>query len=232
MAVTWLEADALIPTATARLLQSKIVLDIGCGIQPQRLVRPEVHICCEPFMQYVERLQELVRLEPDRNFVVLNATWDQAVQVFPPKSVDTVILHDVIEHLEKEDALRLLQATEPLARRQIVVFTPLGFMPQHHPDGKDAWGLDGGHWQEHRSGWQPEDFDDSWDLFVTKVFHLTDVHGNVLETPFGALWAIKTFPEALTGPMLQVSNRQRVYAAVDKVLNVIWKIKDLLKGRG
>lgn len=230
MAVTWLETDELISAATALLQPTQIVLDIGCGIRPQRLIRPEVHICCEPFMQYVECLQKLVRQEPDRNFVILNATWDQAVQIFPPKSVDTVILNDVIEHLEKEDAKRLLKATESLTRRQIAVFTPLGFMPQHHPDGKDAWGLDGGLWQEHRSGWQPEDFDGSWEVFVTKVFHLTDSMGNVLESPFGALWAIKTFPENESYTLL-VSNRQRVYAAVDKILKVAWKINNIIKGK-
>ena len=79
--------------------------------------------------------------------------------------------------------------------------------------------------------WQPEDFDDSWEIFVTRVFHLTDSMGTVLEAPFGALWAIKTFPDGESGAALPVSNRQRVYAAVDKVLNVAWKIKDFVKGK-
>lgn len=231
MNVTWLETEAFVPTASRSLQDANIVLDIGCGIQPQRFIRPQVHICCEPFDQYVEHLQELVRKEPDRNFVVVRARWDEAVRLFPPKSVDTIFLHDVIEHLEKDEALRLLKETEPIARRQMAVFTPLGFMPQHHPDGKDAWGLDGGSWQEHKSGWQPEDFDEGWDIYATKVFHTTDSMGRELETPFGAFWAIKTFPVDERTAGVRLSNRQRIYAMVDKVLNVVWKVKDMFKGK-
>lgn len=231
MAVIWLETDAFIPTATARLLPTKVLLDIGCGIRPQLWVRPEVQICCEPFEEYIGHLQKKICLDSDRNFVVVKATWGEAVKLFPPKSVDTIMLNDVIEHLEKDEALELLKASQNIARKQIAVFTPLGFMPQHHADGIDAWGFNGGHWQEHRSGWNPEDFDDSWEVFVTKVLHLTDSMGNVLDTPFGALWAIKTFPDSDTGTTLRMTNRQRVYAAVDKVLDMAWKIKNMLKGK-
>ena len=66
-------------------------------------------------------------------------------------------------------------------------------MPQQHPDGKDAWGLDGGMWQEHKSGWSPEDFDDSWDIYASKVFHTADHEGKPFDEPFGAFVAVKTF---------------------------------------
>jgi hypothetical protein len=220
MGVTWLEAAKLFPTAIGTLEQTTVVLDIGCGIQPQRHILPQVHICCEPFSQYIEVLQERIRREKDRTYVVLNATWADALTLFPVKSVDTVFLNDVVEHLEKRDAMALLAATERIARRQIAVFTPLGFMPQQHPDGKDAWGLDGGSWQEHKSGWQPEDFDASWSVFASKVFHLTDSMGKVLEEPFGALWAIKTFPGDKFGAA-SPSVRQRLHAGVNVLCNVL-----------
>ncbi len=98
---------------------------------------------------------------------------------------------DVVEHLEKEEGLRLLCLTERIARRQIVLFTPLGFMPQEHLDGKDAWGLEGGRWQEHKSGWLPEDFGESWDIYASEEYHLHDNMGMPLEKPFGVFWAIK-----------------------------------------
>jgi len=58
----------------------------------------------------------------------------------------------VIEHLDKTEAEILLKQTEKIARVQIAIFTPLGFMPQHHDNGKDAWGMNDATWQEHRSG--------------------------------------------------------------------------------
>ena len=193
--VQWCEKEALMDIAIAELQVVEVVLDIGCGIVPQNYVRPQTHICCEPFGDYVSHLQHKIatREQRDRTYVILNMGWHDAVRYFPTKSVDTVFLVDVIEHLDKEEGRRLLALTENLARRQLVIFTPLGFMPQHH-NGKDGWGLDGAEWQEHRSGWLPEDFGDTWKIFAAKEFHVVDSLSRPLETPYGAMWAIKTYP--------------------------------------
>lgn len=191
MGIKWVEAGELMSMATSTLAGTEIVLDIGCGIMPQRYIRPSVHICCEPFSQYIEHLEKKIINEQDRHWVLINASWEDAVRLFPPKSVDTVFLIDIVEHLVKDEALKLMGPTVEIARRQVVVFTPIGFLPQKHPDMKDAWGLDGGAWQEHKSGWQPEDFDDTWDIYATKAFHHADNMGRHFEKPYGALWAIK-----------------------------------------
>jgi hypothetical protein len=191
MDITWLESNLLFPSVIDKLQKPEVVLDIGCGIMPQKFVRPLVHICCEPFNQYVEHLQKKVAMEYDRSYVIVNATWSEAISIFPPKSVDSVFLVDVVEHLEKGEALDLLARTEKLARKQIVIFTPLGFLPQENLNDKDAWGLDGGSWQEHKSGWSPEDFDDSWSIYASQIFHTSDIYGRAFETPYGAMWAIK-----------------------------------------
>lgn len=195
MGIVRVEAGKLFETVALRLEQVDLLLDIGCGIRPQQLVRPMTHICCEPCSQYVAHLQAAVAASFDRSYLIVNAGWREAVLLFPAGSVDTVFLVDVIEHLDKEEARELLQATVRLARRQIAVFTPLGFIPQSHRDGKDAWGLDGGAWQEHKSGWSPEDFDDGWEIFLADPFHLADNMGNPLAEPFGAFWAIMTKPD-------------------------------------
>jgi len=192
MSISWLDKEDLFPTVRKRLEPACIVLDIGCGINPQQCIRPLVHICCEPFDQYLQRLKEKISDQYDRSYVLLRATWAEAVRFLPPKSVDTVFLVDVIEHIEKQEGLELLRSTEEIARRQIAIFTPLGFLPQKHPDGTDAWGMGGGAWQEHRSGWLPEDFDGSWDIYVAETFHTTDNLGHELEKPHGAFWAVKT----------------------------------------
>ena len=191
--IRWVDRDNLFDEASKALENVEVVLDIGCGIYPQKLIQPRVHICFEPFLQYVEYLQEKVKNEIDKTYVIVNGDWNDAVTKLAPKSVDTIILSDVIEHLKKEDGKRLLAESERIARRQIAIFTPLGFVPQDHPDGKDAWGLNGGSWQKHLSGWNPEkDFDSEWVIIGSKHFHLENNKGEPLEKPWGAFWAIKT----------------------------------------
>lgn len=50
------------------------------------------------------------------------------VKNFPYNSFDTILILDVIEHLEKEEALYLLSKTLNIASEQVVVFTPLRFL--------------------------------------------------------------------------------------------------------
>jgi hypothetical protein len=211
-------------------------LDIGCGIRPQNFFRPQVHICCEPFDQYIDRLREDLRSRQESLYVIIKATWDEAVRLFPERSVDTVFLVDVIEHLEKEQARELLQATEKIARVQVAVFTPLGFLPQHHPDGIDAWGLNGGAWQEHKSGWQPEDFDSTWDIYAAKIFHTKDHTGRPFTTPYGAMWAIKTIDNGFTQSRLYLNVMQAIaicrrslQKAKDRVISLLFRLYGLFR---
>lgn len=176
--------DEFFPAARSRLRPVHTVLEIGPGIQPQTLMKPVIHVCIEPCDQYAERLS---REHP--SLVVLRCTWKQALDLLPPDSVDTVILMDVIEHLEKDEGRGLLDATVRLARSQLVVQTPLGFMAQGENEAKDAWGLDGIDWQVHRSGWLPEDFP-GWEIILCEEFHEHDAYGRRLQVPHGAFFAI------------------------------------------
>lgn len=198
MNIVKVEADKLFAVTSAKLEQVDVLLDIGSGIRPQQLLRPMTHICCEPCLQYVEKLKVITEGSSDRSYVIIHADWRTITGLLPTASVDTVILADVIEHLEKHEAYELLQDTIRLARRQVAVFTPLGFMPQFHRDGKDAWGLDGGEWQEHKSGWMPEDFGEGWDVVFAEEFHTTDNWGEPLHKPYGAMWAVLTRQENST----------------------------------
>jgi hypothetical protein len=89
--------------------------------------------------------------------------------------------------------MRLIAEAKRVARRQVVIFTPLGFYPQsYEPDERDRWGMTGGVWQTHRSGWQPDDFDSGWRVIACRDFHHVDENNRPLEKPFGAFWAIHT----------------------------------------
>ncbi|WP_250674771.1 hypothetical protein LZ906_004340 [Paraclostridium ghonii] len=55
-------------------------------------------------------------------------SFQDIVKNFPYNSVDSILILDVIQHLEKEEALDLLSKTLNIASEQVFVFTPLGFL--------------------------------------------------------------------------------------------------------
>jgi hypothetical protein len=188
--VTYFSRDEIVNSIYKFILQTSKVLDIGPGIYPMRFFKPKCHLCIEPFQQYIDILQEKMGEE----IVILKAYAQEALDIIPDKSIDSIFLLDVIEHMEKEDGLRLIKSMERIAKIQIAIFTPLGFMPQEYEAGeKDAWGCDGIDVQTHKSGWLPEDFNEQWKFLISEDFHITDSKGIPLEKPFGALWALRTF---------------------------------------
>ena len=190
MSVQWFDRNTLLRIIRYWIREVDVVLDIGCGIRPQGFFKPKLHLCSEPHGEYVEVLRQ--KSAEWTNIAVLQATAQEVVKFFPDKSLDSVFMLDVLEHLDKEDGERLIGQCERIARRQIIVFAPLGFVPQEfHPAEKDGWGLHGAVWQTHRSGWRPEDFDVSWSIFASTEFHLTNGKGEPLNPPAGAFWAIK-----------------------------------------
>jgi 2-polyprenyl-3-methyl-5-hydroxy-6-metoxy-1,4-benzoquinol methylase len=126
------------------------VLDVGCGIRPvfaRWLKRgPKEYLGIDAYPPYIEYCK---RHWPKYSF---------KLHVAPPlpledDAFDIVILDDVIEHLEKDDGWELFREAKRVARRGVVVGSPVGFEEQT----EDAWGLDGHVWQTHRSGWKPRE---------------------------------------------------------------------------
>jgi hypothetical protein len=217
--LTWVPKEELMSAAAKRFAPTDVLLDIGCGIMPQTYLAPSVHICVEPFQEYVDVLKQKTEHAADRSYLILKNTWDEALTSLPAKSVDTVILADVIEHLEKEVALALLKKTEAVARQQILIFTPLGFLPQAHPDGIDAWGLGGGAWQEHKSGWTPDDFGAEWEFIGARQYYFQDNLGRHFEEPFGAFWAIKKMDATAHQQRLERRELANRFSALASSLN-------------
>jgi len=67
-------------------------------------------------------------------------------QYFQPGQFDACIALDVIEHLTKEDGIKLIEQMERIAKHKVIFLTPSGFLPQHSFDNNDL--------QEHLSGWE------------------------------------------------------------------------------
>lgn len=192
--IQWLKKDELEPEVFKAIQPVLVGLDIGVGIVPHNYLKPVVYVCCEPYEEYVNVLVEKISGEKNRTYAIRHKDWSNSIDGLADNSVDSVYLIDVIEHLPKDEGAELLKRTERIVRKQIVIFTPLGMVKQETLDGgKDAWGLNGAEYQEHKSGWLPEDFDDSWNIYACKDFHITNNIGKKLEKPFGAFWAIKNF---------------------------------------
>lgn len=193
MAVKFYSKSKLNRIIKGKIKRSVSSIDIGCGIKPNNLLKTKQHICVEPFIEYVNLIKDLI---PFERYIILNATWEKALILFPDKSIDNIIFSDVIEHLEKNDGIALINECERIAKKQIILFTPLGFMPQVIEEDKmDGWGMKGGSFQEHKSGWNLDDFDERWDIFCAKEYHFHDHEGNKFEKPYGAFWAIKNIPQ-------------------------------------
>ena len=164
------------------------LVDIGCGIRPFLNGNCKTRICVEPWKEYIDILNHCH--PKDASYVFLQMDALTAVKTFPDNSVDSVCMIDLIEHLKKDEGIELLKQADRISRKQIVVFTPLGFMPNHSEES-DAWGLGGTHMQEHKSGWNPEDFDKTWCLYVCESYHLKSQHHTEIDRDYGCLWAIK-----------------------------------------
>lgn len=66
---------------------------------------------------------------------------------FQKKSFDIVLCMEVLEHLDKEEGTLLLQSLEEIARRQVIVTTPVGLYKQDTFDGNP--------YQKHKAIWSP-----------------------------------------------------------------------------
>lgn len=197
--VRWLDAGDLPAHLNLLVRPAEVVLDLGSGVRPQTLIQPRLHICCEPHAEYVTFLQDLIGNDP--GFLIIQATALECLRLLPARSVDSICLIDLIEHLPRPEGEILLAECARVARQQIILFTPLGFMPQEYErDEEDGWGFRGSRWQQHRSGWVPEDFNASWTILACRDFHKINGKGESFDPPHGAFWAIKNFEPSAEPP--------------------------------
>lgn len=138
----------------AHLRPAHTLLEIACTSYTRSYgVDPVIHLRIEPHGSHTERLRE--RGGPE--VLVLSGTWGECLNLLPPSSVDTVVIMDALEYLEKDEAERLLAATVERARGQVLVVVPLGRSGIEDTQEETA-GLDGADQRIRRSVWLPEDF--------------------------------------------------------------------------
>lgn len=126
---------------------SNKVLEVGCGKSPNmKWLGIQNSTGIDGYAPYLE---EARRENLHAELVLGDAR--ELERYFKPGQFDTVVALDLIEHLTKEDGLRMMRSMETIASRKVVFFTPSGFLPQHSYENNDL--------QEHLSGWEAEEME-------------------------------------------------------------------------
>lgn len=124
------------------------ILDVGAGHGlPMRLIKmrmkPKKVVAVDLFDPYIKEARE-------------KRIFDEYIKKdirkisFKKDSFDVVIALQVLEHLKKDEALKLLGKLERIAKKQVIIATPIGEM--YHP------AVDNNPLQLHKSSFVPEEF--------------------------------------------------------------------------
>jgi ubiquinone/menaquinone biosynthesis C-methylase UbiE len=128
---------------------TKTILDVACGPSwPMKLLRQKFKfdkvVGVDLYEPYIAKARE----EGVHDEYVIRDVRDLP---FEDKSFDTVLALQIIEHLEKEEAWKMIDNLERIAKKQVIIATPIGEM--YHPDE------DGNELQLHHSHFYPEDLE-------------------------------------------------------------------------
>ncbi len=154
---------------TARVPNGWSILDLGCGRGEKAALfrRPKCSITgVDRWLPY---LQECRGSNACDNFVIC----DVRQLPFREKSFDLIICLELLEHLNKDQASKLLEDMERIAKRRIVLSLPVGTHIQHAYDDNP--------YQEHLSSWAPSELRSRG--YKVRV---NGIRGTVGETGIGA----------------------------------------------
>jgi SAM-dependent methyltransferase len=122
--------------------RSESILDIGCGKgEPMKFVNRRKRyfsVGIDAFGPYLEKCK---KAGYHSDFIL----GDIRKLPFRKKSFDVVLIMEVLEHLDRPDGIALLQCAQDLARKQVIITTPLGKYEQNSYDSNPH--------QEHKYIW-------------------------------------------------------------------------------
>jgi len=169
--LAYIKNDILKPKIWDLLIQHLIpgwqemrILDIGsgpCGKLKDRRFRGVDITCLDIFKPYLSVCRGL-------GFKVVHGDALKLKDYFKQKSFDIVLLIDVLEHFKREDGKKVLAEVEKIAKKQIVIWTPVGWYPQDYDCVDEPWKTignlqtkDKNKYQQHISAWYPKDLEEN-----------------------------------------------------------------------
>jgi 2-polyprenyl-3-methyl-5-hydroxy-6-metoxy-1,4-benzoquinol methylase len=120
------------------------ILDIGCGYNSN------IQYCDSKYSIGVDNFIDYINKSKNKKIHNEYIQKDITELDFPEKFVDIVYCSEVIEHLNKEDGLRLIKNMEKWAKRKVIITTPNGFVEQEEYHNNP--------YQKHLSGWDYKNF--------------------------------------------------------------------------
>lgn len=144
----WL--DSLVdPVCKAIDDSAESILDVGCGqgypmLLIKKVMNPKYTVGVDLFRKYIKEAKS--KRIHDKYVISDIRKMD-----FPQKSFDVVLASHVIEHIPEKDAYKLIKKMERIAKKQVIIATPIGEM--YHPP------VDDNELQLHLSHFYPKDFE-------------------------------------------------------------------------
>lgn len=124
----------------------KTLLDAGCGTgNPARLLQLRSRFFSVGVDVFRQNLLLAKKERTYREYLLADVRY----LPFKRRTFDIILCLQVIEHLPKKEATNLVTHIEALARRQVVITTPIGFLPQKATDNP---------YDIHISGFTPNEF--------------------------------------------------------------------------
>ncbi len=126
--------------------QGRSILDLGCGKGgPMRFINRHKQFHCVGLDIFGPHLSKAKEQGSHNDYVLCDVQRPPIKE----KTFDIVLCLEVLEHLSKEDGQKLIADMERIARRQVIVTTPLGRYRQGTFDENPYY--------EHKYIWSPEE---------------------------------------------------------------------------
>ncbi len=127
---------------------AKSILDVGCGQGlPMQMIKMRMNVKRSVGVDiHIPYIKESKKKRIHNQYI----KTDIRFLPFKDKSFDVVIGLQVLEHLLKKDSWKVLEKMERIAKKQVIIATPIG--KTYHP------AVDGNKHQLHLSGFYPNEF--------------------------------------------------------------------------